>query len=64
MIIPAMSREVPNVGFDPPCNVSETPGEFKMVSGSETTQISRKKGLRAKDGNVDLKGLPKESGLA
>lgn len=34
--MPAMSREVPKAGFDPPIAGSDTAGEFKIVNGSET----------------------------
>ena len=37
--MPAMSREVPNLGLDPPEERSEIAGELRMVSGRETVQI-------------------------
>lgn len=36
--IPAMSLPVPNAGFEPPREGSETEGEFRIVTGRETIQ--------------------------
>ncbi|KAG5637689.1 hypothetical protein H0H81_003605 [Sphagnurus paluster] len=36
--IPAMSLDVPKAGFEPCRAVSETAGEFKIVTGSDTVQ--------------------------
>jgi hypothetical protein len=37
-IIPAMSREVGNVGLDPPFLISDTEGELRILKGSDTVQ--------------------------
>lgn len=34
--MPAISREVPKVGLDPPFRPSDTEGELMTVSGNET----------------------------
>ena len=37
-MIPTMSRAVPNLGLVPPVAMSETAGELRIMSGSETVQ--------------------------
>ena len=37
--IPAISREVPNLGLEPPFGTPDMAGELRMVRGRETVHI-------------------------
>jgi len=39
MTIPAISREVPNLGSEPPIAISDTAGELRIVRGRETVHV-------------------------